>query len=226
MVLVDGEYCHVLKADCLAWADPDNNGVNGPVRCLEFKFPTECLSDKTKKHLKFCIDQYEFPNNKGSIPFVMVSLNEMKLACEIINKRLCTDQEWTLACEGPERFPYPYGYQRKNVCNIDRPWIAPNESVLESNSQDIRDQEISRLDQRVPSGSNPECVSPFGVYDMTGNVDENTINTSGRPYHNSLKGGDWPEGSRNRCRPATLIHNETFRYYQIGGRCCSDPLQL
>ena len=28
--------------------------------------------------------------------------------------------------------------------------------------------------QGVPSGSLPKCKSPFGVYDMTGNVDEYT----------------------------------------------------
>ena len=31
-------------------------------------------------------------------------------ACSAQGKRLCGESEWTLACEGEEHLPYPYGY--------------------------------------------------------------------------------------------------------------------
>ncbi|HEY8087055.1 MAG TPA: SUMF1/EgtB/PvdO family nonheme iron enzyme, partial [Polyangiaceae bacterium] len=81
--------------------------------------------------------------------------------------------------------------------------------------------EVARLDQREPSGSRAACVSPYGVHDMTGNVDEWVVNVSqfGQPHMSGLKGGYWGP-VRTRCRPMTTAHQETFRYYQIGFRCC------
>ena len=80
---------------------------------------------------------------------------------------------------------------------------------------------VAWLDQRVSSGSMP-CISPYGVYDMTGNVDEWVINSSGHPYKSGLMGGHWVRGARNRCRPETVAHAESTVFYEIGGRCCKD----
>ena len=43
--------------------------------------------------------------------------------------------------------------------------------------------EINRLSQRVPSGEMRGCVSPYGVRDMGGNVDEWAVNVTlfGKP---------------------------------------------
>ena len=40
-----------------------------------------------------------------------------KMACLQQNKRLCSESEWTLACEGPDWKGYPYGSEyRSEVC--------------------------------------------------------------------------------------------------------------
>jgi formylglycine-generating enzyme required for sulfatase activity len=87
-----------------------------------------------------------------------------------------------------------------------------------------KDKEIERIDRREPSGARPGCVSPYGVYDLTGNIDEWTTNETGIPDHGALKGGNWGEW-RNACRPVTLGHAAWFRYYQMGFRCCSDAAE-
>ena len=87
--------------------------------------------------------------------------------------------------------------------------------------------ELARLDQREPSGSRSECVSPYGVHDMVGNVDEWVVNVSqyGKPHISALKRGGYWGPVRTRCRPMTTEHEETFRYYPIGFRCCDENLR-
>ena len=53
--------------------------------------------------------------------------------------------------------------------------------------------EVERLDQREASGARDRCVSPFGVHDMTGNVDEwvNSEEHKGKSQWAGLKGGAW-----------------------------------
>jgi hypothetical protein len=222
MVLVEGDYCPQLGHVCL-------KRLEGEVeRCAEYAAPPICDGPSQKK--RFCIDRFEYPNLEGVRPAVMVSWTEAKMACESEGKRLCTGSEWTLACEGSERVPYPYGYTRDSTaCNIDRPHPDVDaEALLEPRAVAA---EVARLDQRVPSGQMTRCKSSYGVQDMTGNVDEWVVNEkhfgpepadgSERPFISALKGGYWGP-VRNRCRATTTAHNESFRYYEVGFRCCAD----
>lgn len=213
MVEVEGDYCANIEQKCLRWLDPETR-----MRCAEFA-PTGACQGKTV-HKKFCMDRFEYPNIAGEKPVVMKTWYEAKATCEGQGKRLCGESEWTLACEGQERLPYPYGHARNaEACNIDKPYILPDEKAIANPA--TRDAEVARLDQREASGERESCVSPFGLQDMTGNVDEWVVNESGRPYQSGLKGGYWGP-VRTRCRPMTTAHNEDFSFYQIGFRCCSD----
>ena len=217
-VEVEGDYCPVVEQRCLRWLDPEAR-----LRCAEFEqLPAAARCPVKAAHKRFCIDRYEWPNKAGALPTYMTSFREAKAACESVDKRLCDDTEWTLACEGPERQPYPYGdghIRDDRACNIDKPYIWPRpERIFDPST---RDDELARLDQREPSGARASCISPYGVRDMVGNVDEWVVNASqaGRPFAGGLKGGYWGP-VRTRCRPMTTAHDESFRYYQIGFRCC------
>ncbi len=213
MVEVDGEYCPWLEQTCLRWLDPETK-----MRCAEFAPTSKCQTKTTHKH--FCIDRYEYPNVAGEKPVIMKTWYEARDACQAQGKRLCGESEWTVACEGPARLPYPYGHARNaEACNIDKPHPEPNEKLLGNPA--TREAEAARLWQGEPSGSRDACVSAYGVHDMTGNVDEWVVNESGVPYKSGLKGGYWGP-VRDRCRPETTVHAEGFSFYQIGFRCCSD----
>ena len=41
-----------------------------------------------------------------------ITFHEAEALCKKDSKRLCTENEWTFACEGEEVRPYPYGYTR------------------------------------------------------------------------------------------------------------------
>jgi formylglycine-generating enzyme required for sulfatase activity len=172
--------------------------------------------------MHFCIDRYEYPNHRGAYPWIMVGWDDALGVCARKGKRLCTEQEWTFACEGEEALPYPYGYERDaEACVIDRPWRPYDAGTLYSSDDERARAELDRLWQGEASGAFPRCRSPFGVYDMTGNVDEWTTSVVPRKRPSILKGGYWGP-VRTWCRATTRSHGETFAFYQIGFRCCSD----
>ncbi len=215
MIEITGTYCPDLVQRCLRQLPLEAGGVE---RCAEFA-PSRCKTSSVKKH--FCIDKYEYPNKQGEKPVVMKTWSEAQDVCRAAGKRLCGDSEWTLACEGSRRVPYPYGRKRDaRACNIDKTLPHVNEKAIADPKRSAA--EVARLWQGEPSGARPKCVSPYGVFDMTGNVDEWVVNESGKPHKSGSKGGYWGP-VRARCRPMTTAHGESFPFYQTGFRCCADP---
>lgn len=192
-----------------------------PERCGEYDRDAWLEKSKAMKTMPmhFCIDRFEYPNRLGANPIVLVDWNEANALCKRDNKRLCTEDEWTFACEGEEAQPYPQGYAREDVCVNDRQWREFKQFGRRDGEATML--ELDRLWQGEPSGSKPRCKSPFGVYDMTGNIDEWTRSSRPNERPSVLKGGYWGP-VRTRCRPATKAHGETHVFYQEGLRCCAD----
>jgi hypothetical protein len=213
MVRVHGSFCPEVEQSCLEWSD------DGRARCIRFANPTRCLT-RERVSLAFCMDRYEWPNREGVHPDVMVTFDEADSLCRGRGKRLCTEREWTFACEGERMLPYPYGYDRDPyACTIDRWARAPERTLLHNPMTAM--EEVARVYEASASGTMPRCRSPFGAMDLTGNVDEWVVNETGWPYASSLMGGFWGR-VRTRCRAVTRGHGTNFRYYQIGFRCCDD----
>ena len=149
MVLVDCEYCDEVVEECV------RDRTNGRKGCLEYAAPTVCTGQVT--HMHFCIDEYEFPNHKGDKPLIMQSWYDADKACRAIHKRVCKSHEWTLACEGPERLPYPYGYVRDaRACHIDErsPMIDEKRFYSPQKEEEIAcGSTAARQAERVPNAS-------------------------------------------------------------------------
>lgn len=217
MVEVAGEYCPAMSQVCLEYiGNPSHD------RCARFRPTGPCRVATISQH--FCIDRYEYPNLAGTHPMVAVTWEDAQALCDVQGKRLCTAEEWTHSCEGEARLPYPNGYERDaDACNFDRSYLLPDDRAYKSLA--TREMEAHRLSQSEPSGFRPACVSEYGAYDLTGNVDEWVVNARGSqsavPYTSGLKGGYWGP-VRNRCRPMTVDHNQWHSGYQIGFRCCRE----
>jgi hypothetical protein len=176
----------------------------------------------------FCMDRFEAPNVEGAEPLVMQSALTADAWCAEQGKRLCTEHEWDAACQGPDLSTYPYGdaYQ-PGACNDDKTWIAPDEQVLATwPSQEAQD-EVERLYQAAPSGSYSGCASAYGVFDLTGNVEEWVVRTKYHvnEYPHVLKGCYWSGcygGSKPTCLSTNPAHASAFKFYETGFRCCSD----
>ena len=230
MVRVQGDYCPGLMHKCIEHhAEYANNPKNPTVseRCLEYEQPPKCVS-KQRRGMDFCMDRYEYPNKIGELPRVLTSWRQAKVFCEREGKRLCTEDEFNFACEGPEGLPQVYGWVRNDKhCNIDKPYRRPDHSKQmltydKCNADEACKAEMARLDQRHRIGERLTCVSWAGVVDMNGNVNE-WVALPGKkaPNRSGLKGGWWGP-VRNRCRPTVTFHKEMDYGYEAGFRCCAD----
>lgn len=194
-----------------------------PGRCRRFDPDRlqKLLATVPARTLRFCIDRFEYPDRAGAYPIVSITFREAGALCKRSGKRLCTEDEWTFACEGPEALPYPYGYDRDDTaCVIDRSNPAYDPNALSRRDRAEYARELERLWRGEVSGARSRCKSTFGVYDLTGNVDEWTTSTRAGGFRSILKGGYWGH-VRTRCRPSTRAHGEDFAFYQQGFRCCA-----
>ncbi|MBN2188425.1 MAG: SUMF1/EgtB/PvdO family nonheme iron enzyme, partial [Chitinispirillaceae bacterium] len=95
--------------------------------------------------------------------------------------------EWKWACAGLEGRAYPYGNGFiEGRCNNDTRAVAA-------------------------SGSRGSCVSPWGAYDMAGNIFEWVVAANGKP---ALMGGPY-----SKCQNVSYAQNGDAKP-QSGVRCC------
>ena len=205
MVHVAGLRCAEPKQLCKRWLP--RLSVGQKIACAEFAEPSECVG--ARRTLDYCIDQYEFTPPGYSHPLTHVNWGEAGNLCAAMGKRLCFEDEWEFACEGPDALPYPYGFVRDGQrCNHD----FPEEQLVTGPDQFI--------DRRVPRDALPGCKSPFGVFNLVGNVDEWTTRYNQPKGRRAILRGGWWLIGRNRCRAATDNHGEQYAGVQTGFRCC------
>jgi formylglycine-generating enzyme required for sulfatase activity len=147
------------------------------------------------------MDRYEHPNQVGEYPTQQLSWEQAQEMCQQDGKRVCSEAEWTLACEGPDVKGYPYG------------------AIYESQRCGTKDQMGTEL-QRI--GAHPKCSTPDGIEDLTGSVWEWTLTQDGQ--NGVLRGGgSILSAGLGRCRSRAFV-GEVDRV-DVGVRCCLTPSQ-
>jgi formylglycine-generating enzyme len=193
---------------------------------------------------RFCIDVFEFPNRACELPFVFVTPAQADRICRMQGKRLCTQDEWDLACRGDPNGGadrvYAYGDDLDlTVCNTDKSRAGRSPACDISSTEKL--WQTCGTDTE-PSGSFTRCRSRFGVFDQHGNVAE--IMTRFEPADGEVKsqlkgsaffyadvakkpsdpGGYWTRYP-DHCNFDPRWHVETLEKathmnYHLGFRCC------
>src|SRR5690242_1468861 len=92
MKLVDGDYCPNIQRNCV---EEEWSPQNKITICHRFSTQQRCIG--RQEHRRFCIDEYEYPNQKGGHPTWMVSWYDAQATCASLGKRLCYESEWVTA---------------------------------------------------------------------------------------------------------------------------------
>jgi len=190
------------------------------------RWKAEGRSDELVELNAFCIDRFEYPNLWLWKPRVKVSWQKAKDLCAKQGERLCAGYEWQKAFGGPEGLRYPYGNEfDQNRCNT---------------YYQIGNRIFAR--SRARSGIFKRCVSPYGVYDMSGNVSEWTDELWQNGFDDRvLRGGSFntnihncqrlqPNGMWHFCNYSESIgsihHHPPFLLKDDDGfRCCAEPIK-
>lgn len=163
------------------------------IRATKHKSPTH-FSNRT------------FPDGRADHPVTFVSWHDAHDYCAWAGKRLPTSAEWEKAARGADQRTFPWGdHFAVDHANTPARWASLNEKG-----------------DTTPVGSFAQGISPYGAYDMSGNVWEWTDSWytaypgNTRPSENygelykTLKGGSWWDCTFYECGISAPVFNRAF----------------
>jgi hypothetical protein len=166
------------------------------------------------------------------VPQGYISQVQATLACENAGKRLCSADEFHLACEGanPDNW-YPYGGTTHipGYCNEGKGSMLPvyyGSNAANWTYADFNDPRLNQIDGGLaPTASYPHCESPYGLFDCVGNLHEWGSDPADANGHGRFRGGFYGDAEVNGhgCLYVTSAHELTYHDYSTGFRCCAEP---
>jgi sulfatase modifying factor 1 len=179
--------------------------------------PLVCPEDMVPVANLFCVDRYEASRPdatetkmgqdlsravsvEGVVPWNVADNASAEAACIASAKRLCTSDEWLLACEGPDGTVYSYG-------DVYEPTTCNGIDAFGGGSFRV-----------APTGWFPSCTNEWGVFDINGNMWEHVAGGNDM----LVRGGAFncmDSAALHKCRYVPGNWTPSAR----GFRCCLTP---
>ena len=155
----------------------------------------------------------------NNFPVINVNWNQAKVYCAWRNAQLPTEAQWEKAARNTDERTYPWGNE------------------IDCNKANFRDENEGCIGDTTVVGSYEGGISPFGVYDMAGNVweivddwydaypGETIWDSFNGAIFRVVRGGSWFNSS-NYIRSSTRSRYDPSTYsHFIGFRCAKDASQ-
>ncbi len=179
-------------------------------------------------------------------PLNCVTHDEAMKYCAFAGKRLPSEAEWELAARGTAGRPFPWGDvspEPRHINGADASLVAAGNTKFNPpetfTSMWTGQNDDDGWPFTAPVGSYPEGASPYGVLDLSGNVEEWLadnwweISASGPPMSKPppvgaggeyvVRGGAWDlNGPDNFTATHRTPSNSTTRAAWLGFRCARD----
>src|SRR3989338_6230189 len=142
--------------------------------------------------------EHTFPDGKEDFPVTEVSYFEAEEYCKEAGKRITTSVEWEKAARGTDGRLYPWGdkFDSKKTNSIEAAKDGP-----------------------VKVGSLEKGKSPYGVYDMSGNVWEWVDAWDSKKQYRIMRGGSYFDSEDMNKTISTLMSIPDDIHGYIGFRC-------
>ena len=202
----------------------------GPDRHLNGCSGNPCAATKAEaeaSNVEFDGTTYSVPPLFANLPMTSVTWYGADAYCRAIGRRLPTEAEWERAARGTDQRIYPYGNE----------W---NPDLANTNRNDRSGERTSNGPVQVRSY--PEGRSPYGMYDMSGNVAEWVQDWYQADYYSQAAASELnPQGPLTGTTKVTrggswdtvpfftrTVHRQDFEPLTqalfIGFRCASDDV--
>lgn len=190
------------------------------------------IFSRSGQHSGFFMPHY--PKTTGALhdagladrPVSNLAAAEAEAFCAYFGKRLPTTDEWEKAARGgwtlDEAGLLENKYPRRNL-----PWGTGYDGVIRANLNGSADG----YEGAAPVGSFPAGASPYGVLDLTGNVDEWTASEPADAVPGSqrvIRGGAFDADPKDERETIAYENRRDPRYlaFSIGFRCVADDAHL